>query len=249
MKNVPRGRRIVINKKIDDDKVDTFKSLDMGELKGEREGWETQLSTSIENVMEAAKEMSSRKKLNDEALRKAGLYSIQEAYEFLRSKGLDISFRAFGGRIERRSIPSVKIGKKRYLPLQSLDDMLGISDKFYTVRKAYEVYRKYNKNINYRAFIGRVEKDSIPSLKIGTKRLIPKDAIDSLSHVAKKYYSVSEALKELHKRNVSIKRNAFERRLDRNRIPHVKISGRRFIPRDVVSELIDKELALRKGSY
>ena len=35
----------------------------------------------------------------------------------------------------------------------------------------------------------------------------------------------------------------------RNRIPHVKISGRRFIPRDVVSELIDKELALRKGSY
>ena len=97
MKNVPRGRRIVINKKIDDDKVDTFKSLDMGELKGEREGWETQLSTSIENVMEAAKEMSSRKKLNDEALRKAGLYSIQEAYEFLRSKGLDISFWGLGG--------------------------------------------------------------------------------------------------------------------------------------------------------
>ncbi|MBD3398032.1 hypothetical protein GF412_02555 [Candidatus Micrarchaeota archaeon] len=246
---MPRGRRIVINKKIDDDKVDSFRSLDMEELKGEREELEGQLSSSIENVMDSAKEMSSRKKLSDDALKKAGLYSIQEAYEFLRSKGLDISFRAFGGRIERRSIPSVKIGKKRYLPVQSLEDMLGISDNFYTVRKAYEVYKKHNKNINYRAFIGRVEKNSIPSLKIGTKRLIPKDAIDSLSHVAKKYYSVSEALKELHKRDVSIKRNAFERRLDRNRIPHVKISGRRFIPRDVVSELIDKELALRKGSY
>ena len=249
MKDVPRGRRIVINKKIDDDKVDDFKSLDMQELKGERNAVETQLSSSIENVMEAAKEMSARKKLSDETLRKSGLYSIQDAYEFLRSKGLDISFRAFGGRIERRSIPSVKLGKKRYLPMHSLEDMLGISDEFYTVRKAYEVYKKYNKNINYRAFIGRVEKSSIPSLKIGTKRLIPKNAIDSLSHVAKKYYSVSEALKELHKRDVSIKRNAFERRLDRNRIPHVKISGRRFIPRDVVAELIDKELALRKGSY
>jgi hypothetical protein len=249
VKNVPRGRRIVINKKIDDDKVDSFRSLDMGELKEEREELEGHLSSSIENVMEAAKEMSSRKKLSDEALKKSGLYSIQDAYEFLRSKGLDISFRAFGGRIERRSIPSVKIGKKRYLPIQSLEDMLGISNDFYTVRRAYEIYRKYNKNINYRAFIGRVEKSSIPSLKIGTKRLIPRDAIDFLSHVAKKYYSVSEALAELHKRNVPIKRNAFERRLDRNRIPHVKISGRRFIPRDVVSEVIDKELALRKGSY
>lgn len=246
---MPRGRRIVINKKIDDEKVNSFKTLDMDRVKEDRQSLESQLSSSIEGVMEAAKEMSSRKKLNDEALKKTGLYSIQEAYEFLRSKGLDISFRAFGGRIERRSIPSVKIGKKRYLPMQSLNDMLGLSDSFYTVRRAYEVYRKYNRDINYRAFIGRVEKSSIPSLKIGTKRLIPKDAIESLSHVAKKYYSVSEALKELHRKEVSIKRNAFERRLDRNRIPHVKISGRRFIPRDVVQELIDKELALRKGSY
>ncbi len=133
--------------------------------------------------------------------------------------------------------------------MHALSDMLGISEEYYTVRKAYEVYKKNNKNINYRAFIGRVEKNSIPSLKIGTKRLIPKNAIDSLSHVAKKYYSVSEALKELHKKDLPIKRNAFERRLDRNRIPHVKISGRRFIPREVVSELIDKELALKKGNY
>ncbi len=114
MKDVPRGRRIVINKKIDDNKIDEFKSLDMQELKGDRTNIEMQLSSSIESVMEAAKEMSARKKLNDEALQKAGLYTIQDAYEFLRSKGLDISFRAFGGRIERRSIPSVKLGKKRY---------------------------------------------------------------------------------------------------------------------------------------
>lgn len=248
VRNVPRGRRIVINKKIDDDKVAAFKSIDMGELKSQRSEIEIQLSASIEGVMEAAKDMNAKKKLDDEALKRAGLYSIQSSYEFLRSKGLDISFRAFGGRIERRSVPSVKIGKKRYIPLQSLGDMLGISDSYYTVRRAYEAYSRFNRSINYRAFIGRVEKNSIPSVKIGTKRLIPKDAIDSLNHVAKKYCSVSEALRELHKKSVSIKRNAFERRLDRNRVPHVKISGRRFIPRAVLNELIDKELALRRSS-
>ena len=45
---------------------------------------------------------------------------------------------------------------------------------------------------------------------------------------------------------IKIKRNAFERRLDRGRIPHVKIGGRRFIPEDVMRELTDKEAALRK---
>jgi hypothetical protein len=159
---------------------------------------------------------------------------------------MDISFRAFGGRIERRSIPSVKVGKKRYIPMQSLEDILAVGKEFYSIREAYELYRKYNRMINYRAFIGRVEKSSIPSLKIGTKRLIPRDAIDSLSHIARKYYSVSEAIKELHVKGVEIKRNAFERRLDRNRIPHVKIGGRRFIPRDVIDELADKEIALSK---
>ncbi|MEM4272044.1 MAG: hypothetical protein QXH30_00465 [Candidatus Bilamarchaeaceae archaeon] len=242
---MPRGRRIVINKKIDDEKVDLLKNIDMEKVKQERLHVEEQLSSSITQVMEAAKEMSAKKRLSDDALQKGGLYSIQEAYEFLRSKGMDISFRAFGGRIERRSIPSVRVGKKRYIPLQSLNDIISVGNEFYTVRKAYEIYRKYNKAINYRAFIGRVEKSSIPSVKIGTKRLIPRNAMESLSHVARKYFSVSEALRELHRRNVEIKRNAFERRLDRNRIPHVKISGRRFIPRDVVQELIEKELAYR----
>jgi hypothetical protein len=245
VKLMPRGRRIVINRKIDDDKVDSLKNIDMDEVKQGRLHVEDQLSSSITEVMEAAKEMSAKKKLSDEALQKGGLYSIQEAYELLRGKGMDISFRAFGGRIERRSIPSVKVGKKRYIPVQSLDDIIDVGNAFYTVRKAYEIYRKYNKAINYRAFIGRVEKSSIPSVKIGTKRLIPRDAMENLSHVARKYFSVSDALKELHRRNVEIKRNAFERRLDRNRVPHVKISGRRFIPRDVVQELIDKELAYR----
>ena len=52
--------------------------------------------------------------------------------------------------------------------------------------------------------------------------------------------------KELHKSGIKIKRNAFERRLDRARIPHVKVGGRRFIHDDVLKELVDKEVALRR---
>ena len=45
-------------------------------------------------------------------------------------------------------------------------------------------------------------------------------------------------------RGIKIKRNAFERRLDRNRIPHEKIGGRRVIAKEVLDELVSKELAL-----
>jgi hypothetical protein len=47
-------------------------------------------------------------------------------------------------------------------------------------------------------------------------------------------------------RGIKIKRNAFERRLDRGRVPHVKVGGRRFIHEDVLGELVDKEVSLRK---
>ncbi|MEW5996703.1 MAG: hypothetical protein AB1657_03865 [Candidatus Micrarchaeota archaeon] len=244
---MPRGRRIVINRKINDDKIDRLTSLDLDEIRKRRGAVERSLSSSITTVMEAAQRAYERARTGDSELKRTGLLSIQDSYEYLRSKGMDISFRAFGGRIERRSVPSVKVGKKRYIPVQALEDILSVTKDFYTIREAFELYRKYNRTINYRAFIGRVEKNSIPSLKIGTKRLIPRDAIDSLSHIARKYHSVSEAIRELHGRGVEIKRNAFERRLDRNRIPHVKIGGRRFIPHDVIDELADKELALSKS--
>jgi hypothetical protein len=114
------------------------------------------------------------------------------------------------------------------------------------VKEAFEEYRKSNPRINFRAFIGRIEKGSIPSVKFGTRRLVPKDAVEALTHISTNYFSVSQAIKELHKTGIKIKRNAFERRLDRGRIPHVKIGGRRFIHEDVMRELMDKESALRK---
>jgi len=243
---MPRGRRIVINQEIDDEWVDAFKGIDIGSIKKKREQVEKGLASTIAEISKEAQELYKRGKIEQSTLRKTGLLDIQEAYEYLRSKGYQISFRAFGGRIERGTIPSIKVGKKRYIAINVLDDIVNLSKQFYTVREAYEEYKKANGNIKYRAFIGRVEKNSIPSVKIGTKRLIPKTAIDALTHVAKNYYSVSEAMKELHSKNILIRRNAFERRLDRGRIPHVKIGGRRFIPHSVMKELIAKELALRK---
>ena len=83
-------------------------------------------------------------------------------------------------------------------------------------------------------------------MKFGTRRLVPKDAVEALTHISSNYFSVSEAIRELHKSDIKIKRNAFERRLDRGRIPHVKVGGRRFIHEDVLHELVDKEVALRR---
>jgi len=52
-------------------------------------------------------------------------------------------------------------------------------------------------------------------------------------------------LDKLHKKNIEIRRNAFERRLDRGRIPHEKVGGRRFIHGDVLDKLVSLELELR----
>lgn len=242
---MPRGKKIIIDRKIDDAHVDRLKTMNLAKISGAYENRQSSISASLANVYNEAQKLYQKKELNDEVLEKRGLYTIQGAYELLRQNGFDISFRAFGGRVERGTITSVKVGKKRYLPIDALNTMMSIRDDFYSVKNAYETYRKFNPKINYRAFIGRVEKKSIPSVKIGTKRLIPRDAVDALTHVAKSYHTVSQAIQQLHKAGIGIKRNAFERRLDRNRIPHVKIAGRRFIPHDVLDELVDKELALR----
>jgi hypothetical protein len=171
---------------------------------------------------------------------------VRSAYDYLKNSGVFISFRAFGGRIERGTIPFVKVGRKRYIPKSVLDDITSTKSEFYTVKEAFEEYKKANQRINFRAFIGRIEKGSIPSVKFGTRRLVPKDAVEALTHISNNYFSVSQAIKELHKNSIKLKRNAFERRLDRGRIPHVKVGGRRFIHEDVMRELTEKEFLLRK---
>lgn len=241
---MPRGKRINIEMEIEDEYLDRFKNINTDVIKKSRNKVEESLSNSVRNVFDSARKLY-KEKANEDEIQKNSLYSVQDAYDYLKGKGVYISFRAFGGRIERGNLPFVKIGRKRYLPQQVLDDMLDLNSKFYTVREAFEEYKKANKKINYRAFIGRVEKGSVPSLKIGTRRLIPRDAVEALVHVSEDYFSVSQALDKLHKKSIEIRRNAFERRLDRGRIPHSKVGGRRFIHGDVLDKLISLELELR----
>ena len=243
---MPRGKKIIIETEIDDDFVDRFRSIDLDEIKKDRKRAEKGLSSSVANVFKVAQNLYRQKASEDELEGKHELYSVRAAYDYLKNGGVFISFRAFGGRIERGTIPFVKVGRKRYIPKSILDDIVSTKGDFHTVKEAYEEYRKANPRINFRAFIGRIEKGSIPSVKFGTRRLVPREAIESLTHISSNYYSVSQAIKELHKNSIRIKRNAFERRLDRGRIPHVKIGGRRFIHEDVLKELMSKETALRR---
>ncbi|MFH0885211.1 MAG: hypothetical protein V1861_05880 [Candidatus Micrarchaeota archaeon] len=243
---MPRGKKIIIETEISDDFVDRFRSIDLDEIKKERDRTERGLSTSVASVFKVAQNLYRQKASEDELEGKHELFSVRSAYDYLKNSNVFISFRAFGGRIERGTIPFVKVGRKRYIPKSVLDDITNTKTEFYTVKEAFEEYKKSNQKINFRAFIGRIEKGSIPSVKFGTRRLVPKDAVEALTHISNNYFSVSQAIKELHKTGIRIKRNAFERRLDRGRIPHVKIGGRRFIHEDVMRELTEKESALRR---
>jgi hypothetical protein len=229
---MPRGKKIVIETEVDGEYVDRFRSIDLGEIRKERNKTEKGLSSSVASVFKSAQNLYRQKASEDELEGKHELFSVRSAYDYLKNKGVFISFRAFGGRIERGTVPFVKVGRKRYIPKSVLDDVVNTKSDFYTVKEAFEEYRKSNKRINFRAFIGRIEKGSVPSVKFGTRRLVPREAIDALTHISSNYYSVSQAIKELHRRGVKIKRN--------------KVGGRRFIHEDVLGELVDKELALRK---
>ena len=243
---MPRGKRIIIETKVEDEWVDKFRNIDVDAIRKEWESATDGLSSSLASVFRAAQELYKQKAEEATIRDSHKLYSLKEAYDYLRGNGLVLSFRAFGGRIERGTIPFVKIGRKRYIHQSVLDNILQTNEEFYSVKEAYQAYKKANSDINFRAFIGRVEKGSIPSVKLGTRRLIPADAIDALTHISKNYYSVTQALRELHENGINIKRNAFERRLDRGRIPHQKVGGRRFIHSKVLKELITKELTLKK---
>ncbi|MFH1520916.1 MAG: hypothetical protein ABID61_04675 [Candidatus Micrarchaeota archaeon] len=243
---MPRGKKIIIETEINDDFVDRFRSINLDEIKKDREHTEEGLSSSVASVFKVAQNLYRQKASEDELEGKHKLYSVRAAYDFLKDNSVFISFRAFGGRIERGTIPFVKVGRKRYIPVSVLEDITKTKTDFYTVKEAFEEYKKANQKINFRAFIGRIEKGSIPSVKFGTRRLVPRDAVESLTHISSNYYTVSQAIKELYRGGIRIKRNAFERRLDRGRIPHVKIGGRRFIHEDVMKELVDKEVALKK---
>ncbi len=244
---MPRKKEIIFETAVDTEAIERFKSIDIEEIKQEHFKTEQILSHSILDVFKTAQDLHEQNADEEELASKYGLFSTGAAYDFLKDKGVFISFRAFGGRIERGTIPFVKVGRKRYIPKSVLDDITNTKSEFFSVKEAYNTYKKFNPKINFRAFIGRVEKGSVPSVKFGTRRLVPKNVVLALSKISENYYSVTEAINVLHRRGIEIKRNAFERRLDRGNIPHSKVVGRRFIHEDVLSELVEKEKTFHRN--
>jgi len=238
----------VIEKVIKDPVIAKLKGIKISDLKSKRASVESQLHANVEEVVGKAEELYEQDRLEKERLKGMGLFTLEEAYDELKKGGIGLSFRAFGGRVERRSVHSEKIGNKRLIPKAVIHDWISLANEFYSVKQAYNELKKHEK-VNLRAFIGRIEKNSVPSLKIGTQRWVPKNAIDAMVHVCKNYYEVGDAVQTMQSKGIKIKRNAFERRLDRSRIPHEKIGGRRVIAKEVLDELISKELALAKPKF
>ncbi len=237
-----RKRRLVfVNKEIDENLIKNLNAFDgTGTIK-KRKRIEKSLTNSLMEIAKRGEELYEKGGRTKE-LYNLGLLSIKHAYEYLVGHGYNITRRALSGRIERGVLPAVKIGKRRYVFIDMLNEMIEREKELYSVKKAYNIIAKYKPNFTFRAFLGRIEKGSIPSVKLNHKRYIPKNVIESLVKLAKDYYSVDETYKELRSKGVKIRRNTLERRLDRNVIPHMKIAGKRYIHKDVVNELIDLEL-------
>jgi hypothetical protein len=175
-------------------------------------------------------------------LSKLKIYTLKESYDYLREHGVPLSFRAFAGRVERGTLPVLLIGKRRYVNQEVLDNIVNLHKNYYKVIDAYKVYRQA-KPITLRAFLGRVEKNIIPSIKAWDTRYIPKELLETHIHLATNYYTISELLQELKKHGIRINKQALERRVDRGTIPAVKIKGKRYVHKDVAQELIKLELA------
>ncbi|MCM8830596.1 MAG: hypothetical protein NC918_00145 [Candidatus Omnitrophica bacterium] len=243
---MPRGKKFNIIDNITDPIINNLKSYNIEQLKQKRKQQESELYSNVSKMVKEANKLMEQQKLEKSRLRAMGFLSIDEAYEEIKKANIPISARAFGGRIERKSIRSEKIGKKRVIAKPVLHDWISLHSNFYSVKKAFEILKQHEPDLNLRAFIGRIEKNSIPSIKINTQRWIPKEVVESLTHVAKNYVDVSQAIALLQANNINIKRNAFERRLDRGRIPHIKLGGRRLISKTVMDFLIKKELELQQ---
>jgi hypothetical protein len=243
---MPRTKKLVLASHPPDEHIIKLKSFSISELKAKRKKFESELASNVEKMVKEAQRLYEEQKLDKSRLNSMGFLSVDEAYEEVKKAGIPISLRAFGGRIERRSLRSEKIGNRRLIARPILHDWISTHSNFYSIKKAYEILKQHDSDLNLRAFIGRIEKNAIPSIKINTQRWIPKEVVDSLVVLSKNYFDVAQAVNFLHQNNINIKRNAFERRLDRGAIPFVKIGGKRYISKAVMNELLKKELEYKQ---
>ena len=240
-----RKKKFVINVVVDESWLNKYYNAEKM-MKKDKQIFESIDAKEMKELQKRAMELKKKNALTKEARHKLGLYTIKEAYEKLKKK-MNINFRAFVGRVERGRIPIVKVGRRRMIPLSILNRLMEMNDKYYTIRQTYNILAKEGFVSNIRALIGRIEKKSIPSVKIGTAKLVPKEAVEALTKIAKNYYNISQAMDYLRAKGLKVKRNAFERRVDRGRIPHVKIGGKRYIHKAVLEDMVEQELQKAKN--
>ncbi|MBU0527344.1 helix-turn-helix domain-containing protein [Candidatus Micrarchaeota archaeon] len=239
-----RRKSIMIETEVDSQTVDQLTTMDVEQMHKKRKIVEDDFEMTMRRIVRDAKNSEIQRPgeiIGDEHK----LFSVKETHRYLNENDIGISLRTLCGRIERGSIPFIKVGRKRYIPKKVLEDMLATKSRYYSIRDAFQTYSKQNRNVSFRSFAGRIEKGTIPSVKFGTRRLIPVEVVESLTHIDRNYLSVNQTIDEIYKSGIGLRRNALERRLDRGRIPHEKVGGKRYIHKDVVRELIDKERVLR----
>jgi hypothetical protein len=229
-------RKSIINVQIQDPNLEILNN----EKNKNFEEIEKAYKQKIENSIKIYKKSLSlnNQEINQSLLSKQELMKLQDAYDYLRENGILISFRAFTGRIERGSIPTIKINKLRYIPKDVLDAIIDEHRNFYSIKECYELHKKV-KPINFRTFLGKIERKLIPCVKLIGGKKVPKTFFNAYLNFISSYYDVPEALEKLKENKVKITRAALERKLDRKTIPFVKFGGKRYIHKDVLYELIN----------
>ena len=119
---MPRKKAFELSPMERDSLIEKIRGIDVDALKDRRERDEHQLSEKVVDLLKTAQKYHEEKHLTRDRRLSLGLYNLEEAYDTVRKSGINMSFRAFCGRVERKSIPSIKIGRKRYLPRPILRD-------------------------------------------------------------------------------------------------------------------------------
>ncbi|MEM0456056.1 MAG: helix-turn-helix domain-containing protein [Candidatus Anstonellales archaeon] len=105
------------------------------------------------------------------------VYSLHEAYEKIRKVNPRLTLRAFIGRIEKEKLPVIIVYRKRFLPKQLIDDLVYIYSNYVEVSHALSIYRENGLNISRNTLERRLDRGILPFIKLGKKRLIPKDVL------------------------------------------------------------------------
>ncbi len=168
-------------------------------------------------------------------------FTAREAFEQLRPHEEGLTLRAFIGRMERKSVPSIKAAGRRLVGKEVVDALIAWRQEYFTLKQAYEHLVGHEKGLNFRAFVGRVEQGSIPSVKAEGQRWIAKQEIDKRMN----YYTFAQAMDVFGEHDIWIRPKTFERRLDKKQIQYEKMGGLRMIARDVLEALVQTGMPVR----